>query len=232
MFIVPLFSIILYHRKPTLNLLFGALFMTAGLYFLCVFENGWSGFGTGHILIISCAVGYAVHIMVIDRFKELDGLMLSALQFTVCALLATVFALIFDEKVPFQRVLDAWFPIVYAGLSSSAVGFTLQIYGQKYAHPALATIFMSLESVIALLCEWLCSVTGIFVVGSGITMTANKIVGCCLAFIGIVLAQLPIGQLLRRRKKPFSWEVDEEDGVDEPEKADVGAMEPQSEKTK
>ena len=114
MFIVPVFSIILYKKKPTLNLLAGALFMTAGLYFLCIFGKGWSGFGLGHILIISSAFGYAVHIMIIDRFKDIDGLVLSAMQFVICAVASTVCALIFEAKdVLPGDITGAWFPILF-----------------------------------------------------------------------------------------------------------------------
>ena len=198
MFVVPLFSFILYRKRGSLNLLFGAIFMAAGLYFICVFDAGWSKFGTGHWLIISCAVAYAVHIMVIDRFKHIDGLMLSAVQFAVCALISTVCALIFEQP-SFPTIANAWFPILYAGICSSAVGFTLQIYGQKYASAALSTIFMSLESVIALVTEWLCAVTGIFIpAGGAVQMTGAKIGGCALAFLGILLAQLPLKELCGR----------------------------------
>ena len=201
MFVVPLLCFIFYRKKLTVNLLVGAILMAVGLYCLCIADKGWTAVGAGHLFIILSAVGYAFHILSVDRFKDVDGLWLSAMQFSVVAVVSSVLALIFDRG-SFARILDAAFPILYAGLVSSAVGFTLQIYGQKHAPPTLATIVMSLESVIALLCEWLCSLSGILGVARGsVAMTPLKIVGCVFAFVGIVAAQLSFGKIAQRARE-------------------------------
>lgn len=200
MFFVPILSFFLFKKKPTFNLLPGAVLMAEGLYFLCIMDKGWSSFGPGHFLILGCAFAYAVHILFIDRYGDIDGMMLSFIQFTVCGVCSLIFAVIF-EKPSFGEILDAWFPIVYAGIFSSAIAFTLQIYGQKYAPPALASIIMSLESVIALITEWLSTVIGIYTPETPIEMTGYKALGCVLAFAGIVIAQLSVSVRPKKRKK-------------------------------
>ncbi len=187
MFLVPLFAFFFYRRKLPVNVLFGAILTAAGLYFLCIFENGWSSFGLGQALVLLCSFAFAFHILAIDRFQDVDGMVLSFIQFSVCAVISTVLALIFEHP-DIQNILSAWIPVVYAGLFSSAIAFTLQIYGQKYTPPAVATVLMSLESVIALLCEWACA--AIHLVGEPFDLSFWQIFGCILAFCGIVLAQL------------------------------------------
>lgn len=221
MFFVPLYCFVLYRKKLQMNLFAGAVLMAAGLYFICIYEKGWSSIGGGHIFILISAVTYAAHIVMIDRFKDVDGMTLSAMQFTVVAAISGVAALIFDRGVAFTQIVSASFPILYAGLFSSAVGFTLQIYGQQNAPPTLATIVMSLESVIALLCEWGCGMLGILGVERGqVELTPVKIVGCLLAFAGIVTAQLSFGAFFRSsgRKKRAAAPAEKAEG-DAPEAA-------------
>lgn len=187
MFLVPLLSFLFYRKKVALNVLGGALLTAAGLYLLCIAGTERSAFGAGHILLLVGALAYAFHILAVDRCKDIDGMCLSCIQFTVCALISTVVSLILEHPSA-KSILSAWAPILYAGVFSSAVAFTLQIYGQKYTPAAVATVLMSLESVIALLCEWLCAFTGL--VGTPFSLSSWEIFGCALAFCGIVIAQL------------------------------------------
>ena len=187
MVIVPLLGFLFYRKKVTLNVLFGAVITAVGLYFLCIRGQEQSGFGLGQALILCCAFAYALHIMIIDRYERVDPIVLSFLQFLVAGILSLVVALIF-EAPSLQTVTGAWFPILYAGIFSSAVAYTLQISGQQRTPPALASVLMSTESVIALLSEWFCAFTGIF--GSRFALSFNQIFGCALAFCGIVIAQL------------------------------------------
>ena len=189
MLFVPLFSFLLYRRKVSANVLFGAVFMLVGLYFLCIMDTDRSSLNFGHLFEIGCAVVFAFHILAVERYRTIDGMLLSSIQFTVCGLISTVCALIFEQP-SFSALLENWFPICFAGICSSAIGFTLQIYGQKYAPATIATILMSMESVIALLAEWLCNVTGLFVGKNPVEMTAFKVIGCILAFAGILMSQL------------------------------------------
>ncbi len=186
MFFVPLLNFIFRRIRVEAKVLFGAGITAVGLYFLCVADKGWSAVGVGQALVLLCAVAYAFHILSVDFFGSVDGMELSCVQFAVCALISTVAALIF-ERFSVSDVLSAWVPIVYAGVFSSAVAFTLQIYGQKYTPAAAASVLMGLESVIALLCEWACAFIGL--VGQPFSLSGWQISGCVLAFFGIVLAQ-------------------------------------------
>ncbi|MBQ8912144.1 MAG: DMT family transporter [Clostridia bacterium] len=187
MFIVPLLSFVIYRKRPSINVLAGAILTAVGLYFLCIKGQEGGPFGIGQGLLLCCAFFYAVHILVIDRFEEVDGMVLSAIQFATCGLLSLPISLLFEHPSPSDFKL-AWFPILYAGIFSSAIAYTLQIYGQKCAPPALTSVLMSTESVIALLAEWACAAIGIF--GTPFSLSFDQILGCVLAFVGIVTAQL------------------------------------------
>ncbi len=119
--------------------------------------------------------------MIIDHFSAVDGVKLSCIQFLVCSILSMACAAIF-ETIEIQSLLFAWFPILYAGIISSGVGYTLQIIGQKYTEPAIASITMSLESVFAALAGW---------VLLGEHLKGQEILGCVLVFTAVILTQVP-----------------------------------------
>lgn len=152
----------------------------AGMYMLCMSE-GISGIYKGDIFELLCALCFTGHIMIADRFSDVDSVKLSCIQFTVCFLLSGVMCLIFDSPTVSDIKL-AWFPIVFAGVMSSGVAYTLQLVGQKYAEPAVASIVMSLESVFAAL-------AGCIILSE--VMTGREILGCVLVFVAVIIAQLP-----------------------------------------
>jgi drug/metabolite transporter (DMT)-like permease len=159
----------------------------AGLWLLSIREDFSVGLGDG--LVMLCAVAFACHIMVIDRFApKTDGIKMSCIQFLVCAALCVPGMLIF-ETVSLSAFRDAWLPIVYAGLMSSGVGYTLQIIAQKDTEPALASLIMSLESVFAAL-------SGAVLLGE--RLSAREGVGCGLMFAAVIVAQLP--DLIKARR--------------------------------
>ena len=150
-----------------------------GMYFLCITE-GFS-VSRGDFLMFLCAVAFACHILVIDHFSPLvDGVRMSCIQFFVCAALAGVSMLLVEPVSP-AAMAQAWLPIVYAGVLSSGVGYTLQILAQKDTDPVVATLLMSMESVFAMLAGW---------VLLGQTLSPREILGCGLVFAGIILAQI------------------------------------------
>lgn len=159
-----------------------------GMYFLCVSET--SALNSGDFMLILCAVCFGVHIMVIDHFvKKVDGVRLSLIQFFVVGVLSLITALIF-ETIDFALIKEAIISILYAGVLSSGVAYTLQIVSQKNLSPTVASLLMSLESVFAALSG------AVF----GERLTSNEIFGCILVFVAIILAQLPIENI--RLKKP------------------------------
>lgn len=177
--IVPVISIFL-KKKAGVKLWISVVIAVAGLYFLCMNES--MSIQIGDILVMLCALAFSVHILVIDYFSpKTDGVKLSCIQFWVMAAISCVFVIIF-EKPDFSTILNAWMPICYAGIMSSGVGYTLQIVGQKDLDPTIASLIMSLESVIAVIAGWALLHQ---------SMGGREIFGCVLMFIAIILAQLP-----------------------------------------
>lgn len=174
---VPLFSIILKKRVKHSIWLSVAL-ATLGMYLLCVKES--VTINKGDVLVFLCAIAFTFHIMVIDHFSpKVDGVKLSCIQFAVCAVLCLLGALIFD-RISLSDLTYAAVPILYTGVMSSGVAYTLQIIGQKYTNPTLATLIMSLESVFAALAGWI-------ILGQG--MSLSEIAGAVLMFVSIIIAQ-------------------------------------------
>ena len=150
---------------------------------LC-FSGGVTGFYLADVLVFICAISFSLHIMAVDRFVGITGgVKLSVMQFLVCGALSAVLALLFERgSIDFNNILSASPQILYLGIMSSGVAYTLQIVGQKYAEPAVASISMSLESVFAALGGWIIS---------GNSLRGREIIGCLLVFGAIILAQLP-----------------------------------------
>ena len=157
-----------------------ALLCLVGMYLLCL-SGGFSGLYLGDLLELACALLFTVYILQINNYSHLDGLSLSCLQFLVCGLLSLLGMLLW-ETPNWQALSAAWLPICYVGIFSSGVGYTLQIVGQKYAEPAVASIVMSLESVFAALSGWLIL---------GERLSSSELTGCALVFLAVLLAQLP-----------------------------------------
>ena len=181
--IVPILGIFFKkHCAPTVWI--GVLFALAGLYCLCITEGtaGEALIQKGDIYIFLSAVAFSFHILCIDYFSEkADGVKMACIQFFVCAILTTT-PMFFLEHPSIQSILIAWKPILYAGAFSSGVGFTLQIVGQKGMNPTVASLILSLESVMSVL-------GGLLILGQ--MLSARESIGCMLMFTAIVLAQLP-----------------------------------------
>jgi len=151
-----------------------------GMYLLCVNEN--FTIGLGDILVFFCAIGFAVHIIVIDHFTaKADGVKMSCIQFFTCAALHFVGMIMFEEP-SIHAIGTAWLPIFYAGVFSYGIAHTLQIVAQDGTDPTVASLLLSLESVFAVLAGWLLL---------GETLTLKEFIGCALVFVAIILAQLP-----------------------------------------
>ncbi len=180
--LVPVLGVFLGRRTRWALWLSVALAVT-GMYFLCI--SGETGVNRGDVLCLLCALFFACHIMVIDRFSpRMDGVRLSCVQFLVCALLSAVAMAIF-EKPTWAGLRAACLPILYAGVMSSGVGYTLQIISQKHVNPTLASLVMSLESVFSALAGWALL---------GQSLSGRELFGCALMFTAIILAQLPLGR--------------------------------------
>lgn len=177
--IVPLLGL-LFGRKCGRLVWCGVALAIVGLYFLCL-TDGLS-VNLGDLLTFICAILFSVHIMVIDHFSPLtDSVKMSCIQFYVCAAIAGVGMLLFEQP-SLSALLAAWKPVLYAGALSSGAAYTLQIIGQKGMNPTVASLIMSLESVISVLAGWVILHQ---------TLSGREILGCVLMFAAIILAQLP-----------------------------------------
>lgn len=181
---VPLIGLV-FRRKVKPILWVCIVIATCGMYFLCVTDVG--GISVGDILLILCAFLFAVQIMIVDHFVEtVDGVRLSLVQFFVSAVISAIGMFVFENPDP-QAISNAWFSVFYAGVMSSGIAFTLQIVAQKNLNPTVASLLMSLESVFAALAG------AVF----GERLSGSEIFGCCLVFLAIILAQLPVEKLIK-----------------------------------
>ena len=132
--------------------------------------------------MLICAVIFSFHILTVDHFSPLvDGVKMSCIQFLTCGILSGIPALLF-ENPNLASILQAWMPILYAGVLSCGVAYTLQIVGQKGMNPTVASLIMSLESCISVIAGWLLLSQN---------LSSREIFGCVLMFGAIILAQLP-----------------------------------------
>lgn len=180
MITVPIISVFLGKKIRPIVFASVAIAVT-GLYFLCL-GGGSGAMNKGDAITLVCAVIFSFHILTVDYFSpKVDGVKLSCLQFFVAGTL-NIIAMFLFEKPVMSDILKCTVPILYSGLMSCGVAYTLQIIGQKYAEPTVASIVMSLESVFSALAGWV-------ILGQG--MSAKELFGCVLAFGAIVLVQLP-----------------------------------------
>ena len=154
----------------------------AGMYLLCM-SGGVSGIYLGDVIVFLGAICFTIHILVIDKFSSADSMKMSCIQFFVCGVLSAV-GMLFTETPDISNIQAAWLPLLYAGLLSCGVGYTLQIVGQKGINPVIASLIMSLESVISALAGW---------VILGQVLSPKEILGCVLMFVAIIITQIPIG---------------------------------------
>ena len=180
--LVPVLGL-LFGRKTGAALWISVALAVVGMYFLCM--TGSLSLGRGEALCMLCALFFAVHITVIDHFSpDVDGVRMSCIQFFVCGGLSAVLMFLF-EKPDIHKIVSAWLPILYTGVLSSGVAYTLQILAQKNVNPTVASLLMSLESVFSALAGWA-------ILGQG--LSGRELFGCALLFAAIILAQLPIGK--------------------------------------
>lgn len=177
--LVPVLGIFL-HKKTGWKVWTAVVIAVIGLYFLCITEK--LSIGKGDIFIFACALIFALHIMVIDYFSpRVDGVKMSCIQFFVCGMVSLIPMFVL-EKPTMEGILLSMGPLLYAGVLSSGVAYTLQIIGQKNVNPAIASLILSLESCFAVLAGWI-------VLGQQLSMRES--IGCVLMFTAIILAQLP-----------------------------------------
>ena len=178
--VVPVLGIFL-RKKVGAKIWCGVGIAVVGLYLLCVTESGFS-IQKGDLLLMLCALVFSMHILVIDYFSpKVDGVKMSCIQFFTCGILSGV-GMFLTEHPQMSDILAAWMPILYAGVMSCGVAYTLQIVGQKGMNPTVASLILSMESVISVIAGWLILHQ---------TLSTKELMGCVLMFAAIILVQLP-----------------------------------------
>lgn len=178
--IVPILRLFM-KKKVSFLIWICVLLSVIGLYLLCITEGDFA-LGYGDLLILICAVVFSIHILIIDYFSPKgDGVVISCIQFLICGVLAGM-VMLFTEQPTISAIVDAKWPILYAGVLSCGVAYTLQVVGQKNMNPVIASMILCLESVIAVLAGWLILHE---------TLSTRELIGCGLMFVAIILAQMP-----------------------------------------
>ena len=177
---VPLLGILFFNRKTTPALLAALLLAMAGTYLLC---GGVSSVGIGEWWVILCAGLFSLHVLVIDRYAlHCDCVRLSCIQFIAATVLSAVVSWGLREPWICSKIVSALPFLLFCGIGSSAIAFTLQMVAQKYLHPVTAALLMSLESVFAVLGGW------IFLQEK---LSQREFWGCSVIMAAIILAQIP-----------------------------------------
>lgn len=177
--IVPIMGIFLKKKVPG-KVWIAAVIAAVGMYLLCMSESLRLSRGDTYVFI--CAILFSIHILVIDYFSsKADGVELSCLQFLTAGIIGSVLALIF-ERPTLSNFAGGIIPLAYAGIMSSGVAYTLQVIGQKDLDPTVASLILSLESVVSMLAGWVILKQA---------LSPRELFGCVLVFAAVILAQLP-----------------------------------------
>lgn len=178
--LVPLLLGMILKKAVPLKMWLFVLIAVVGFWFLCINED--FRISKGDFLVLCCALFFAVHIIVVDHFIEqnTDGMLMSCIQFFTAAVFMLIGMFVF-ESPNINSIIDAKIPVLYAGIMSSGVAYTMQILGQRYTAPTIATLLMSLESVFAALSGWLILHE---------KLSPKELCGCGLVFTAVILAQL------------------------------------------
>lgn len=190
--IVPFIGLFLKQRL-SMNGGLGAALAVVGLYLLCM--NKDLTLGQGDMYELVGAFFWSAHILLIDRFsRKADVIKLSFFQVLTCSLLSLVVALA-TESIEWSGITQAAVPILYGGICSVGIAYTLQVIGQKNAQPTQAAIIMSMETVFAV-------IGGYFILDE--LLGSRGIIGCLLMLAGMILSQLPRFKSLRAAVKTHS----------------------------
>lgn len=183
---VPIAGIFFRRRVPPV-VWFAAMMAAVGMYLLCMTES--FTVSSGDIMVFLCAVVFAAHIMVVDYYSpKTDGVLLSLIQFAFCGISCSVGALILEQPQPGQ-LAEGMGALLYAGVLSCGVAYTLQIVGQRGVNPTIAALILSLESVVATVSAYIAYRIGFLTTDQ--TLTYRQIAGCVIVFAAVILVQLP-----------------------------------------
>lgn len=181
--LVPLACFFFFRKRTGVNVWLGAICAVAGLFLLCYKPGDGLSFGLGELLLLIGSFFWTAHVILVDRFgKELRSLHFAWGQFAVCAALGLVCMFLFEEPT-FEGIMAAKWSLLYCGVLSAGVAYTLQIVGQKRSDPTFAAIVLSTESVFSAVGGVIFGIDSISLIGY---------LGCGLIFAGIIFSQIEI----------------------------------------
>ncbi len=188
--LVPVAAWFLFRKNPGKVIWLGVLIAVGALWLLCMPADGGFVLQSGDLLVLGCAVCFTFQILCVDHYAaRVSGVKLARDEFLVTGGLSMLIA-VAAEPISWEGVREALIPILYAGIMSGAVGYTLQVLGQRDTDPTVASLLMCMEAVFAVL-------TGVLLIGE--KMTVRETVGCVLMFCAVILAQLsPVISSIRR----------------------------------
>ena len=187
--LVPVYALAL-RKKAPINVWVSIAIAVVGFYFLCIKSD--FTVAPSDLLVIAASMIFPIHILTIDHFSpKCDGIRMSMVQFFTASVLNLIIALIAEGPSEFSMILPNLMPILYLGIGSSGIAYTLQILGQKGVNPAAASIILSLESVFGILG------TALFL---GQTLTPREYLGCAIVLVAVVLSQIDVGAILNKQK--------------------------------
>ena len=179
--LVPVFGIFIKKKCPV-NAWIAALIAVVGLYVLCIPANAGFSIEFADMLVFVCALVFTVQILIIDHYSpKVDGVKMAFIQFLTMGIISCAAAIV-SGGWGFTLQPAAWIAVLYAGVLSSGVAYTLQIVAQKNLNPTVASLIMSLEACVSVIAAWLIL---------GDAMNARQIAGCVIMFTAIILAQIP-----------------------------------------
>lgn len=186
--LVPIYALAL-KKKATLNVWISIGIAVIGFYLLCIKED--LTIAPSDLLVIGASMIFPIHILTIDHFSpKCDGIRMSMVQFFTAAILNFIIAIFSEGITEFSSIAPNLLPILFLGIGSSGIAYTLQIIGQKDVPPAAASIILSLESVFGVIG------TALFL---GQTLTPREYIGCAVVFIAVILSQIDFTAIIQRR---------------------------------
>ncbi len=188
--LVPIYALALKKRAP-INVWVSMPIAVAGFYLLCITKS--FTVEKPDFLVLVCALIFPIHILTIDKFSpSCNGIRMSFVQFTVATMLNLILALIFESPIAFSEIGRSIFPLLFLGIGSSGIAYTLQIIGQRGTNPAAASLILSLESVFG-------------VIGSALflseRMSVREYLGCAVVFLAVIISQLSLDSLKKHKKR-------------------------------
>ena len=184
-------------KKLRFSMIAAVLLGVLGLYFISV-KDGFT-VSSGDIYLLLCALAFTGHIMVVDHFvQKADGVTLSLIQFVTAAVISGALMFVFDrDTLSVSNILSAAMPILFCGVMSSGVAYTLQIVGQKYSEATVASLIMSLESLFCMVaaCIFYTQVPSL-----------REGIGCVIMLIAIFVVETPfadrlLGKVFKRKQR-------------------------------